>query len=273
VREPGGGAVWCGGAVGSSGAVWSSRGVWSGGAAAHRVRGKREQLRPSLVCVDLCMDASRAVEQALVAALRLPGGPDATDAHRREFATRTMGWSAIDALRRWFGDEDAASCAHTVFEMVLEELVSAGWCPVPPGAVEAVDAVRAAGVPTAVLTVLPPAIRDRVVASVGWQAPGDVLLSPGQAGRGRPFPDLVWAAMRSTAVPDAGSVAVVGSTVTEMTAGRRAGAGVRIGICPETGPAALLRLAGATMVCGSLADVPGALDLATPERHGTGVER
>lgn len=247
--------------------------VWSSGAAAHEVRDERGQLRPSLVCVDLCIDASRAVEQALVAALRLPGGPDATDAQRRELATRTMGWPAIDALRRWFDDEDAASCAHHVFEMVLEELVSAGWCPVPPGAAEAVGAVRAAGVPTAVLTVLPPAIRDRVLASVGWQTPGDVLLSPGQAGRGRPFPDLVWAAMRSTAVPDAGSVAVVGSTVAEMTSGRRAGAGVRIGICPGTGPATPLRAAGATMVCRSLADVPGALGLRTPERHCTGAKR
>lgn len=220
---------------------------------------------PGLLCVDLCAapEAHAAIEQALVAALRLPGGPEASDAQRRAFVRRTMGWSTVDVLTRWFGEDTAVPCANLVFEMVFEELVGAGWCAVSPDVAEMVEAVRAAGVPTVILTGLAAAVRDRVLATVGWQVPADLLLSPDDVGRGRPWPDLVHGAMRATATHQAASVVVVGSTAADMVAGRRAGAGTRIGIRSPAEPTAHLWSAGATMVCASLSHVPGALGLET----------
>jgi phosphoglycolate phosphatase-like HAD superfamily hydrolase len=58
----------------------------------------------------------------------------------------------------------------------------------------------------------------------------DLALSPADAGRGRPAPDMILGAMERLGVPDPGAVAVVGDTVSDLEAGAAAHAGAVIGV-------------------------------------------
>jgi phosphoglycolate phosphatase-like HAD superfamily hydrolase len=65
---------------------------------------------------------------------------------------------------------------------------------------------------------------------LGWIGHIDLALSPADCGRGRPHPDMIFGAMERLGVPDAGSVAVVGDTVSDLEAGTNAGARAVIGV-------------------------------------------
>jgi len=83
-----------------------------------------------------------------------------------------------------------------------------------------------------------------------------LALSPVDAGRGRPYPDLVLAAFLRLGGDDVADTVVVGDTPSDMACGRRAGAGTRVGVLTGGTASADLLLAGATDVVGSVRDVP-----------------
>ena len=87
------------------------------------------------------------------------------------------------------------------------------------------------------------------------------MLSPADVGRGRPFPDLVLVAAHRLGVDDVGQVAVVGDTPLDLIAGKRAGAGLLIGVLTGAGDRPALRAAGATQVIGSLGELPRLLKI------------
>jgi len=66
--------------------------------------------------------------------------------------------------------------------------------------------------------------------ALGWTTLVDLALSPADAGRGRPAPDMILGAMERLGVPDPGAVAVVGDTVSDLEAGAAAHAGAVIGV-------------------------------------------
>jgi phosphoglycolate phosphatase len=59
-----------------------------------------------------------------------------------------------------------------------------------PGAAELFAACRDAGIKVCLATGFSPATRDAIVAALGWGDLVDLVLSPADAGRGRPWPDL-----------------------------------------------------------------------------------
>ncbi|MDA2807085.1 phosphonatase-like hydrolase [Nocardiopsis suaedae] len=202
------------------------------------------------------------VEHAFDAAAReagvAPGGAEHT--RMRRYVQATMGASKIAVFRDLFGDEERARTANAAFERAYAEAVGQGHCAPVPGAEEAMDRLRSQGRAVVLTTGFAPATRDAVVDALGWRGRVDGALSPADAGRGRPYPDLVLAALLRTGAADAvREVAVVGDTRSDVTAGRRAGAGLVAGVLTGAHGEDDLRGAGADAVLGSVAELPDLL--------------
>ena len=146
-----------------------------------------------------------------------------------QYVRETMGQSKIEVFRHLTdGDEASAQNANTEFERAYGELIEEVGVEAIPGAGETIDALRAAGRKVALTTGFSPATRDAVLDRLGWRV--DIALSPADAGRGRPAPDLVLAAIIATGASSVTAVAVVGDTTSDIRSGRNAGAGLVIGV-------------------------------------------
>jgi phosphoglycolate phosphatase len=177
---------------------------------------------------------------------------------------RTMGESKIAVFRHLArGDELAAARANAAFEAAYAGLVDAGSVKPVPGAERAIDQLRGRGVKVALTTGFSRATRDRLLGALGWAGLADLTLSPAEAGRGRPYPDLVLTAVLRLAVDDVRAVAVAGDTSYDVLSGRRAGASVVAGVLTGAHDRAALLAAGATHVLDSVADLPGLLAVET----------
>ncbi|MEU9121741.1 phosphonatase-like hydrolase [Streptomyces sp. NPDC048506] len=202
------------------------------------------------------------VEQAFdTAARRLgvePGSPD--HARKLGYVRATMGESKISVFRHLFGTEEAAQRANSAFEKAYGELVDGGRIAPVPGAREAIEALRAAGRTVVLTTGFARVTQDALLDALGWRDLVDLTLCPADAGRGRPYPDMVLAALlRTGAAEDVRQIAVAGDTSYDMLSGRRAGAGIVAGVLTGAHRAEQLAEAGATHVLGSVAELPALL--------------
>jgi phosphoglycolate phosphatase len=84
----------------------------------------------------------------------------------------------------------------------------------------------------------------------------DLALCRDDAPRGFPWPDLVFTAMIRLGAGDVREVAVIGATESCMESGRRAGAGLVVGVADGARQAAALHQAGATHVVDGLDAFP-----------------
>jgi phosphonatase-like hydrolase len=142
----------------------------------------------------------------------------------------SMGQSKIEVFRRLLGDQDAAALANASFEEHYAAAVRAGHVAALPGAAGTIKQLRDAGVRVCLATGFSPVTRDLVIAALGWDHQIDLALSPADAGRGRPAPDLPLTALlrlRGDAVSD---LAVAGDTPSDIHSGLRAGAGLVAGV-------------------------------------------
>lgn len=205
-----------------------------------------------------------AFDAALAGAGIRPGHP--REPELRRHVADTMGQSKIEVFRAVF-DEDTAQAANQAFEAGYLEQIDAGRAVPIPGAAESVAALRDAGIKVALTTGFSRDTQRRLVRALGWQDLADLVLCPQDAGRGRPFPDLVLAAL--LALPpaerpdDVAQVAVVGDTASDVRTGLRAGASVVVGVLTGAHDEAALRAAGATHVLPGVAELP---DLLLPAR-------
>jgi phosphonatase-like hydrolase len=170
-----------------------------------------------------------------------------------------MGESKISVFRHLFGDEDRAQRANLAFERAYHDLVDAGHCAALPGAEEAVRALRAAGRTVVLTTGFSRATQDRILDALGWHGLADLTLCPAEAGRGRPFPDLVLTALLRTGTESVRQIAVAGDTGYDMLTGTRSGAPVVAGVLTGAHGEERLRADGATHVLASVAELPGLL--------------
>ncbi len=136
----------------------------------------------------------------------------------------TMGQSKIEVFRRILGDEDAALDANQAFENHYERAVRAGAVAPLPGAVETLAALRAAGLKVCLLTGFSPSTRDALLDALDWRPLIDLALSPADAGRGRPWPDLPLTALLRLGGGAVSELATVGDTRSDIESGLRAGA-------------------------------------------------
>lgn len=201
------------------------------------------------------------VERAFSVALESVGVPANSQefARAHAFVRDTMGTSKIEVFRELFpGNESRAVTANAAFESSYQELAVAEAATIQ-GAEDAVRALRAAGLRVCLSTGFSATSRDALLERLGWRELADLVLCPADAGRGRPFPDMVLTAVLRLGVSDVRAVAVVGDTGYDMLAGRRAGASIVAGVLTGAHDKDTLTTHGATHVLGSVAELPALL--------------
>ncbi|MEV6793124.1 HAD-IA family hydrolase [Streptomyces sp. NPDC051320] len=223
--------------------------------------GSRDEI--SLAVIDMAgttVTDAGAVEDAFVQALA-PWTAEGSEPHARmmDHVRATMGESKISVFRHLLGAPDDAGRANDIFERAYAELVAAGRCTPIPGARETIEALRASGVAVVLNTGFSPRTRDGLLASLGWLDLADEVLSPADAGRGRPHPDMVLTAVLRTRTPSVHHTVVVGDTPYDVEAGLRAGAGLVVAVLTGAHTELQLRAAGAHYVIDSIRRLPDVL--------------
>ena len=153
----------------------------------------------------------------------------------------------------------SAERATAAFEAAYDELIAEQGAEEIPGARETIEQLRDAGLKVALTTGFAPVTRDALIDALGWRDLVDVALSPVDAGRGRPHPDLVLTALLRTGASSVQAVAVAGDTASDVQSGRRAGAGFVAGVLSGAHDRATVSGAGADAVLSSVVDLRAAL--------------
>ncbi len=215
-----------------------------------------------LVVLDMAGTTVRddgVVEQAFQRAAERTGVADRMPwPEALQYVRDTMGMSKIDVFTHLAaGDVAAATAATAAFEGAYADTIAEQGAEEVPGAADAIRALRDAGLSVVLTTGFAPVTRDALIDALGWGDLVDLALSPIDAGRGRPAPDLVLTALLRTGASSVQAVAVAGDTASDVETGRRAGAGFVAGVL--SGAHDRAALAGADVVLDSVVDLPAVL--------------
>ncbi|CAH0201515.1 MULTISPECIES: phosphonatase-like hydrolase [unclassified Microbacterium] len=215
-----------------------------------------------LVVLDMAGTTVRddgVVEQAFQRAAERTGVADRMPwPEALQYVRDTMGRSKIDVFTHLAdGDVVAAAAATAAFEGAYAEIIAEQGAQEIPGAADAIAVLRDSGIKVALTTGFAPVTRDALIDALGWRDLIDLALSPADAGRGRPAPDLVLTALLRTGVSAVQAVAVAGDTSSDVETGRRAGAGFVAGVLSGAHDRAALD--GADAVLETVAELPAAL--------------
>lgn len=194
----------------------------------------------------------RAFDVAATAAGVETEGPERERA--RKYVLDTMGQSKITVFRALLSDEDRAQQANLAFEAAYEALIDEVDITPIPGAAEAITTLRDAGVKVALTTGFSRTTQDRLLHALDWKDIADLTLAPADAGRGRPYPDLVLTALLRLHADAVHRVAVLGDTTSDIATGLAAGARIVAGTLTGAHDDAQLRAAGATHVVPSVVE-------------------
>eukprot|EP01133_Synstelium_polycarpum_P028549 gene28549-34691_t len=179
-------------------------------------------------------------------------GPEADAA--RQYVLDTMGQSKIVVFRAIFGDEDRAQAANAAFETTYDSLIDQGLAEPIPGAEKAITTLREAGIKVALTTGFSRSTQDKLLVALGWKTLADLTLSPAEAGRGRPYPDLILTALLKLSIDDVHQIAVLGDTSNDVISGIRSGASIVAGTLTGAHDEQQLRDAGATHIVPSVTE-------------------
>ena len=171
---------------------------------------------------------------------------------------RTMGQSKIVVFRALLPESEAQQ-ANAAFEAAYSRLVTDGYCEPIPGAEQAIKDLRSAGIRVALTTGFARPTQDAILSALGWHDLADIALTPADAGRGRPYPDMILTAVLRLGIDDVRSVAAVGDTPSDILSGLRAGASISAGVLTGTTTQAQFEEAAATHVLDSVRDLPALL--------------
>lgn len=132
----------------------------------------------------------------------------------------TMGESKITVFRHLLdNDEAAAQQANKAFETAYGTLVDEGHSAPIDGAEDAIREIKSRGIKVCLTTGFSETTQQRILAALGWKNLADLTLCPAQAGRGRPYPDMVLKALLELKADAVANVAVAGDTAYDMTTG------------------------------------------------------
>ncbi len=167
----------------------------------------------------------------------------------------SMGQSKIEVFRRILRDEAAAVKANDAFETHYGAAVRAGKISGMPGARETFQQLRDAGVRVCLATGFSPVTRDAIIDQLAWGGLIDLALSPADAGRGRPWPDLPLTALLKLRGGAVAELAVAGDTPSDVESGRRAGAAIVAGVLTGASTRTDLEQAGAPLILDTIAGI------------------
>lgn len=170
-----------------------------------------------------------------------------------EYVIATMGQSKIEVFTALVGAR--ASDANLAFESHYLQVVGERGVSEIPGARTTVESLVARGYQVALTTGFSPVTREALIDVLGWADLFAVRVSPADAGRGRPAPHMLWTCALRLGLSGAAALAVVGDTASDMQAGRRARAGLCVGVLTGTDDRARLLAHGADEVLDSVSDL------------------
>jgi phosphonatase-like hydrolase len=179
-------------------------------------------------------------------------GDEATKAEA--YVIETMGQSKIEVFSVLF--DDRAEAANEAFERHFVKAAHEVGVSEVPGARDAIETLKSRGIAVALTTGFSPSTREVVIELLGWSDLVNLRVSPADAGRGRPAPDMVLLCALTSRVSAMQTVMVVGDTASDMQAGQRAGVGQCVGVLSGTDNHARLLASGADLVVNSVADLP-----------------
>jgi len=214
--------------------------------------------RITVACLDMAgttVADDGTVMEAFTAAITEQNLPVARFHQAMTDVRTSMGQSKIEVFRRILGDEAAATKANASFEDHYGAAVGRGEVAAMPGAEETFAALRDAGIRVCLATGFSPVTRDAIIGALGWGSLVDLALSPVDAGRGRPWPDLPLTALLRLRGGGVSELAVAGDTGSDIESGLRAGAAVVAGVLTGAGSRAGLEQAGAALILETIADL------------------
>jgi len=172
-----------------------------------------------------------------------------------QYALDTMGQSKIDVFTKLLGDVEKAHQANVAFEeSYVQEIAEVGAVPIT-GAEDIFKYLRSRGVAVALTTGFSRSTLDRLLIELGWKDLIDLSITPSEAGRGRPYPDMLNMAVEVLGITKPEHVIVLGDTASDMQAAVAFGAGQAIGVLTGAHDEHTLHDAGATSVINSVADL------------------
>jgi phosphoglycolate phosphatase len=172
-----------------------------------------------------------------------------------QYAIDTMGQSKIHVFTELLGDAEKAHTANVAFEQsYVSEIAEVGAVPIA-GAEEVFKYLRSKGIAIALTTGFSRTTLDILLTELGWKDLIDISVTPGEAGRGRPHPDMLQKAATTLGITNPASVIVLGDTAADMQAAVSFGAGQAIGVLTGAHDEHRLHDAGATSVVNSVADL------------------
>ena len=219
----------------------------------------------SVLCLDMAgttVHDGNSVMDAFATAIASRNLPVREYNSAMKYARATMGQSKIEVFRHILGDEEEARAANAAFEKHYAGAVADGGVAPMPGAEELFAACRDAGIRVCLATGFAPVTRDAILAALGWGSLVDLVLSPADAGRGRPWPDMPLTALLRLGGGSVHELAVVGDTPADVESGLRAGAGLVAGVLSGdsaraelTAVPAATGLPGTPLILDSVADL------------------
>jgi len=172
-----------------------------------------------------------------------------------QYAIDTMGQSKIDVFTKLLGDVEKAHQANVAFEeSYVQEIAEVGAVPIA-GAEDIFKYLRSKGIAVALTTGFSRSTLDRLLIELGWKDLIDLSITPSEAGRGRPHPDMLNMAVEVLGITKPEHVIVLGDTASDMQAAVAFGAGQAIGVLTGAHDEHTLHDAGATSVINSVADL------------------
>ena len=172
-----------------------------------------------------------------------------------QYAIDTMGQSKIHVFTELLGDAEKAHQANLAFEeSYVSEIAEVGAVPIA-GAEELFKYLRAKGIAVALTTGFSRSTLDTLLIELGWKDLIDLSITPSEAGRGRPHPDMLNMAVEVLGITNSANVIVCGDTAADMQAAVAFGAGQVVGVLTGAHNEQTLHDAGATSVINSVADL------------------
>jgi phosphonatase-like hydrolase len=172
-----------------------------------------------------------------------------------QYAIDTMGQSKIHVFTELLGDAEKAQAANVAFEeSYLSEIAEVGAVPIE-GAEDLFKYLRAKGIAVTLTTGFSRTTLDTLLSQLGWKDLIDLSVTPGEAGRGRPHPDMLNMSVEVLGITNPSHVIVCGDTAADMQAAISFGASQAIGVLTGAHNEQTLHDAGATSVINSVADL------------------
>lgn len=214
----------------------------------------------SLVCCDLAgtVVGSSVVERAFAEAIGAQGIVPGTQSFTRAMVKldRGRGRPPAEVMNDVFeGNPAQAAVASFAFDQSFRDAARRFGVAASAVVADGLKRLTRAGLKVCLLTALSRSAGGALVDRLCRDGLGDLALCADDTPRGFPWPDPILMAMLRLGCGDVREVAVVGTTEGCVESGRRAGAGMIVGLADEAWATALRR-AGATHVLPGLDGFP-----------------